>query len=43
MMTGTLGIMMWLMMGLMIAASAGAVIAWVRRRTRRQTSQRPEP
>ena len=43
MMTGTSGIIMWLMMGLMIAASAGAAIAWARRRTRRQTGQRPEP
>lgn len=32
MMTGTLGIIMWLIMGLMIAAMAGGAITWVKRR-----------
>ena len=43
MMTGTLGIVMWLMMGLMIAGLAGATITWAKRRLRRQTAQQPLP
>ncbi len=43
MMTGTLGVIMWLMMGLMIAAMTGGAIAWAKRRTRRHAAQRPEP
>jgi len=42
MMTGTLGVVMWLMMGLMIAGIGGA-IAWVRRRPRERAAQRPQP
>ena len=43
MMTGTLGMVMWVMMGLMMAAMAGGAVTWARRRTRRHTPQRPEP
>jgi hypothetical protein len=43
MMTGALGVIMWLMMGLMIAAMAGGAITWARRRPRRQASRPPEP
>jgi len=42
-MTGPLGVVMWLMMGLMIAAMASGVIAWARRRLRRQTVPQPQP
>jgi TRAP-type C4-dicarboxylate transport system permease small subunit len=35
MMTGTLGIVMWLMMGAMLTGFAGGGIAWLRRRLKR--------
>jgi hypothetical protein len=35
MMTGTLGIVMWLMMGAMLTGVAAAGIAWLRRRLKR--------
>jgi hypothetical protein len=41
MMTGALGVVMWLMMGLMIAAMAGGTITWARRRLRRQATRAP--
>jgi hypothetical protein len=34
MMTGTLGIVMWFMMGAMLAGFAAGGIAWLRRRKR---------
>ncbi len=43
MMTETLGVVMWLMMGLMIAGIGGGAIAWVRRRPRERAAQRPQP
>ena len=43
MMTGALGVVMWVMMGLMIAAMAGGAITWARRRPRRQASRQPGP
>jgi hypothetical protein len=43
MMTGALGVVMWLMMGLMIAAMAGGAITWARRRLRRQATRQPGP
>jgi len=43
MMTGALGVVMWVMMGLMIAAMAGGAITWARRRLRRQASRPPGP
>jgi hypothetical protein len=42
-MTGTLGLSMWVMMGLMLAAMAGGVIAWARRRLGRQTAPSAQP
>jgi hypothetical protein len=42
-MTGAFGLAMWLMMGLMIAVMAGGVIAWARRRLRRQTVPPAQP
>ena len=35
MMTGAAGVVIWLMMGLMVAAMGGGAIAWARRRMRR--------
>ena len=35
MMTGTLGIAMWIMMGAMLAGFAAGSIAWLRRRLKR--------
>lgn len=35
MMTGTLGVVMWLMMGAMLTGIVGGGIAWLRRRVRR--------
>jgi hypothetical protein len=43
MMAGALGAAMWAMMGLMIAAMAGGVIAWARRRLGRQTVPPAQP
>lgn len=43
MMTGAAGVVIWLMMGLMVAAMAGGAIAWARRASRRHATQRPEP
>jgi hypothetical protein len=34
-MTGTLGIVMWLMMGVMLTGLAGGGIAWLQRRLKR--------
>ena len=41
-MTGTAGIIMWLMMGLMIATMASGAITWAKQRLRRQGAQRSQ-
>lgn len=46
MMTGTLGMIMWLMMALMTAGMAGGAITWATQRPRRHTAhqhQLPDP
>jgi hypothetical protein len=41
-MTGTAGIIMWLIMGLTIAAMASGAITWAKQRLQRQSAQRPQ-
>jgi uncharacterized iron-regulated membrane protein len=42
-MTGTTGALMWIMMGLMIAAMGAGALTWAKRRLHRPTAQHPQP